>query len=97
METLTLEQLLVLVGYFLAVYLYKYALTKLPIGNKYAALMRSMIPAVNLIAGLLLGYFGVAGYDITASVIGMMATGGVADLVKTPTNASRAMTEGETN
>jgi hypothetical protein len=77
--TITPEQIIVLSVYFVAVYLYKYLVAK----DSYPVL-RALIPAFNLIVGLILGAFGVADFAIHEAVIGTFALGGLADLAKTP-------------
>lgn len=83
---LTSIQVLILISYFLLIYAYK-ALLEILEDNKKSTLitvMRGMIPAINLISAVALGYFGIADFNITAAVIGMMATGGTADLISIP-------------
>ena len=77
--TLTAAQLIVLIVYFLGVYVYKYFVIRWE-----APILREMIPAVNIIAGLVLGFFGLAGFNIAEAVLGTLAMGGVASVVGMP-------------
>ena len=75
-------QLYILISYFLSVYGYKLILNFAT--SKVQAIAKALIPAVNLIFGLVLGFYGIADFDITVSVLGAMATGGAADLMSLP-------------
>lgn len=84
---ITQTQLFVLIGYSLSIYGFKF-LVEQTADEGRSALLRSLIPAFNLIAGLVLGFFGLAEFDITVAVIGTLATGGAADLIKLPKKVS---------
>lgn len=86
-EELTLLQIGVLSTYFLLIYAYKYMVQN----TKYGPVLRSFIPALNVIGGLLLGYFGVAGFDITTGILGGLATGGLAGVVSMPSKTVDAV------
>lgn len=89
---ITIPQLLVLLSYFLGVYAVKFAVTDADFisENKKKAL-RAMIPALNLCFGLLLGFFGLAEFDISLAVLSSLAVGGAADLVKMPKNVKKSL------
>ncbi len=91
MQTLSLAQILVLVGYFLFIYLYKFLVSGNAVSEKASALLTQMIPAVNLIFGLVLGAFHIMNFDMTVAVLGSLATGGAAGLVKMPSQINEAM------
>lgn len=85
--TLTTTQLIVLVAYFLGVYVYKYLITRsnLPV-------LKELIPAINLIAGVVLGSFGLADFNIVEAVLGTLALGGAADVLSMPRKIGVART-----
>ncbi len=93
--TFSLTQLLVLVGYFLAVYVYKNFTTLDLFSQKARDFLRGMIPAFNLICGLALGYFNIAGLDITTAVLGTLATGGGASLLSMPAKLIKTTVKNE--
>ncbi len=86
---ITQTQLLILIGYFLGVYIYKAVLSLSFVHPKVKEVATVFIPALNLIAGLVLGFVGLAGFDMTEAIIGVMATGGTADLLKLPVNIEK--------
>lgn len=92
-EELTLLQIGVLSVYFIAMYAFKYMVQD----TKYGPVLRSFIPALNVIGGLLLGYFGLAGFDVTTGILGGLATGGLAGVVSMPSKTATAAKESSIN
>ncbi len=91
--TLETTQILVLCCYFAGIYAYKFFVEGSFLEDQTKAVMRGMIPAINLIAGLILGSFGLADFDMTVAVLGTLATGGAADLLKMPTSIKKKLNE----
>lgn len=81
--TISLTQFSVLAFYFVFIYGAKGVLDSFS-DSKPARILRALIPAFNLIFGLVLGATGLAQFDMTAAVLGALSTGGAAGLLQLP-------------
>lgn len=76
---MTGTQLIVLVLYFGLMYGVKTWLGQLNRPD-----IQALIPLINVVCGAILGFFGLANFDVTTGTLSTLAAGGLADLTKSP-------------